>query len=155
MEAGAHFETDDIDEFMALAVQSRSCALFIDESGEVAGQHDKERFWLATRARHQGHSSHFLAQRANMLSPNIRTNCSKLFLFTSPLEDCKTLSKEFVKPELMDGAYLAKGEFFYAPRFAPTRRMHLWSGQAPVEYQQNQIPTRELGNSEEKPAEEV
>jgi hypothetical protein len=127
--AGAVFQTREPEHFLEVVRRSTSCAVFVDEAGEAVGQFDRERWWLATRARHLGHASHFLAQRASMVSPNIRGQCRHLFLFLVPLPDAKELASDWCKPELIQGASLGQGDYLHANRFAPVTRLNLWRNQ--------------------------
>lgn len=124
----ADFQTTDQDEFLAIVQNpgTRSCALFIDESGEEIGQYKKEMFWLATRGRHYGHNSHFITQRATQLSPTVRDQCSYLFLFNSSIDDCTQLAKEFNRLELKNANSLAKGEYFQCPRWGELQRLRVF-----------------------------
>lgn len=121
----ADLVTADPGQFLGTCRLSRSCALFVDESGEVIGQYEREMFWLATRARHHGHKSHFITQRASMLSPTVRGQCSHLFCFAVSMDDAKILAAEWNRPELKEANTLQQFEYFYAPRFGATKRMKL------------------------------
>ena len=113
----AYHVTADKQDFLQTARLSQSCALFVDESGEVIGQYEKEMFWLATRSRHFGHKSHFISQRPSMLSPTIRAQCSHLFCFAISGDDAKILANEWNKPELKGANSLQQFEYFYCSRF--------------------------------------
>lgn len=125
---GADYQTTDKDEFLAVVQhpETRSCALFIDESGEQIGQYEREMFWLATRGRHYGHNSHFITQRATQLSPTVRDQCSYLFLFNCSIDDSTQLAKEFNRPELKAANTLAKGEYFQCPRWGQIVRSRVF-----------------------------
>jgi hypothetical protein len=114
----ADFQTDNPSEFMAVVSnpETQSCAVFIDESGESIGQYNKEMFWLATRARHYGHNSHFIVQRTKQLSPTVRGQCRFLYLFNSPINDCKELAQDFNEPRLITGADLEQGHCYFVQR---------------------------------------
>jgi len=120
----ADYITDNRFEFLKVVQHpdTKGCAIFIDESGESVGQYNDEMFWLATRARHYGHNSHFISQRPQMLSPTVRGQCSYLYLFNVSSTDAKILADDWNKPELRDAATLAKGEYFYCGRFDPVSR---------------------------------
>ena len=122
----ADFLTTDDHEFLAVAKASRSCMLFVDESGQTIGRYQESMFWLATMARHWGHCSHFLSQRAQQVSPTVRTQCGRLFLFNCSATDAKILADEWNKPELREANSLAKGEYFSVSRFAATERHQLF-----------------------------
>lgn len=99
--------------FVRAAAEATSCNLFVDESGEVIGQHEKEMFWLATRARHRGHLSHFIVQRPNQLSPTVRGQCSHLFIFRSGAKDSQILADEFACKEITRAASFRLGQYLY------------------------------------------
>jgi len=121
----ADFQTTDRREFLERVKRSRSCALFIDESGETIGQYNDDMFWLATRARHYGHRSHFLTQRPAQLSPTVRHQCLRLFCFRVGFKDAKTLAEEFSNPDLVGASSLPQYTFYSINRFGPTERLAL------------------------------
>lgn len=122
----ADFQTDDPGEFLEVCRTSQRCALFIDEGGENAGQFDKPMHWLATRARHYGHNSHFISQRGAQLAKTIRDQCGRIFLFCSSVDDCKIHSREWNKPELLTANALDVGEYFAAGRFSVCKKYSLF-----------------------------
>ena len=115
----ADFQTDDPNEFIRVFFASRSCMVFIDEAGESVGRFDKIMERTATKGRHWGHSVHYIAQRGTLVNRTVRDQCKHLFLFCSALEDCKTLARDFNKPELLQAADFPPGQFFRAGRFQP------------------------------------
>jgi len=121
----ADFITANGDEFLETFWASRSCAVFIDESGDAVGKYDLAMQKTATRGRHWGHSVHYLTQRGAMISRTVRDQCSKLFLFNNGTEDCKIHIKEWNKPELIEAASFPPGHYFYAGRFTPAQRCKL------------------------------
>lgn len=123
MKHGAQFLTDDPVEFLAIAKKNKSCHLFIDEAGNYCGQYAKETWWLATQARHWGHKSYFISQRANMVAKNIRDNCKDLFCFRISPSDAKLLADDFCFRDLENAPQLMQGEFFYAPRYGEIKKL--------------------------------
>jgi len=119
----ADFQTRDPQAFLQCVKRSRQLALFIDESGETIGRYNDEMFWLATRARHYGHKSHFISQRPTQLSRTVWTQCTELFLYNVSTYDAKLLADEFNKPGLREADSLAQYECFHAPRFGPLERL--------------------------------
>lgn len=113
----ADYQTDDPDKFMEVARNSIRCLLVVDEAGESVGQYDKTRHWLATRARHWGHTSFFLAQRAQMIARTVRDQCGIAYLFRMSLDDAKLMANEFAEEELKNINRLKQFEFFYVTRF--------------------------------------
>jgi len=108
------FLTRDADQFMNVARGSRQCALFIDETGDALGKFDTSRDWLATRARHYGHKSHFITQRPAQMSRTVWTQCTELFLFNISEYDAKLLANEFNQPDLKRADSLGPYECFHA-----------------------------------------
>lgn len=124
--AGANVVTDDKEKFIKLVTQARNCMIFVDESGEMIGHYNDEMFFLATRARHAGHVSHFLVQRPAQVSPTIRDQCTHLFLFSVSSKDAKTMADEFPKAqtEILAAPGYQKGEYIHATKFgAPVKGM--------------------------------
>lgn len=107
------FITDNQDDFLYITENSEKCFLFIDESADYVHHYNKVMHKLATRYRHKGHTCFFICQRATMISPNIRTNCTKLFLFKSVFTDCKLLSDDFITDRVFESTEFSKGEFLY------------------------------------------
>jgi len=106
-------------EFLDAVRRSRSCAVFVDEAGESVGQYDEEMHWLATRARHYGHASHFLTQRGQQVAKTVRDQCAKMYLFACSKSDGKILADEWNQEELREVNKLGRGEFFLVSRFDP------------------------------------
>lgn len=125
-EWGGGFRTSDPNQFLECYWANKQLYAFIDESGDVVGQYDVLMQKTATRGRHWGHSNFYLTQRGAMLSPTVRGQCRHLFMFTSPLDDCKLYAKEFNKPELIQGANLPQGHYFHVARFGALERGQLW-----------------------------
>jgi hypothetical protein len=105
--------TDNPQEFLGRVETERQAALFIDESGETVGRYKEEMFWLATRARHFGHDSHFICQRAQQLNLTVRNQCSALCVFRVSDTDAKILADENASPELREAPALGLGECIY------------------------------------------
>lgn len=127
------FRTADVEQFLRVFWASRGCYAFIDESGDVVGQYDDTMRETATRGRHWGHSCFYISQRGATLNTTVRAQCRHLFLFTSAVDDCKVLAREFNQPELLTANNLPQGHYFHAARFAPLKRGKLWESAAPAE----------------------
>lgn len=122
----ADFRTTDVDAFLSMFWQSRQCAWFIDEAGETVGQYDKVMHKTATKGRHWGHRVHYITQGGTQLAPIVRNQCTKLFLFTTALDDCKTHANEWNKPELRNAYLLPQGHYYATDRFSPLQRGQLF-----------------------------
>ena len=107
----ADYITDIPDEFMNTVFNRTSCAVFIDEGGDMIGRWGGVMNQLATRSRHYGHNVHFICQRAKMIDISVRTQCVHLFLFKQSLYDSKELGNDFVSDELLQASDLKAGEF--------------------------------------------
>lgn len=112
--------TDNPDKFLKSATASRGCKLFCDESGETIGRYNDSMFWLATRARHFGHQSHFITQRVVQLNKTVRDQCVHLFAFRISTIDAKTLSIDWSNDMLINASRLDKFHFFQTSRFGKT-----------------------------------
>lgn len=121
----ATFQTSDKELFLNNVKLSRNCALFIDESGEMVGRYNDEMFFLATRARHYGHNTHFITQRVVQLAKTVRDQCVDLFLFMVSKTDAKVLADEFNKPELQQANILNQFECFYCRRYGPVKKLQI------------------------------
>lgn len=124
------FRTSDVDEFLAAFWASRSCAVFVDEAGDSAGQHDKDMQKTATRGRHWGHRCHYISQRGTMINRTIRDQCSHIFLFGTALEDCKTHALEWNAPKLLQAANFRQGEYFHKSRFGDITQSNIFTGES-------------------------
>ncbi len=116
----ADFQTRDPVEFLETCKRSVSCAIFLDESAQTVGRYNDEMFWLATSARHLGHKSHFITQRAAQLSPTVRGQCRHLFCFNVSKDDCKALAADFNNDQLLLANVLKQFECIYTSRFGST-----------------------------------
>ncbi len=116
---GADFQTRDRAQFLSIIKnpETRSCAIFVDESAEMIGRYHEEMFFLATRGRHYGHNCHFVCQRAKQLAKTVRDQCSYLALFNCSFDDSRELANEFNRVELKNAHTLKKGEYFFCPRW--------------------------------------
>jgi len=107
----ADFITDNAEDFLKVVFSNTSCALFIDEAGDMIGKYNDAMNKLATFSRHCGHNAHFICQRAVMISPTIRAQCTNIYLFKQSKKDSEILSRDFVADELENAVNLRKGEF--------------------------------------------
>lgn len=107
--------TDDKTRFNAIVKHpdTQGCAIFVDESGEAIGRYDQEMVWLATRARHYGHNSHFIVQRTTMLNKTICTQCRYLYLFNCTFSDAKMLSEDFAGFDPREVVNLPQFHYFF------------------------------------------
>lgn len=120
------FQTRDKKRFLEVVKNSRSCNVFVDEAGESVGQYATEMHWLGTRARHYGHSAHFICQRTVQVATTVRDQCKTLYLFNVSKKDSITLADEWNREIIKDSFKLGQGEFFIIRKFKPVQygKMH-------------------------------
>jgi len=126
----ADWKTADPVEFLEFVKDPErclQCALFVDEAGLSLDKYAVEYQWLTCQSRHHGHVTHIIAQRAQMVSANVRAQCSTCYAFNVNADDAKIYAREFNCAELMNAPGLAKGEFIKADRFNGAKRYRLWS----------------------------
>ena len=111
------FKTADKDEFLEVVKLNKECALFIDESGQEIGRYNQEMFFLATQARHWGHTSYFISQRAQSVNKTVRDQCSTLYAFRQSKSDADILAGEFAQEKLKELSSLPKYHFFKCDNF--------------------------------------
>jgi hypothetical protein len=111
---GATLITADMEEFKAkvLADVNPRIAL-IDEGGDVLTVGDKENHQVFTQWRHHAILPIVIAQRMNMIAPNVRTSSTDLYLFESSLADCEILARDKNCDELLGAADFEAGDFFH------------------------------------------
>lgn len=106
------------EKFLLEVKKWQSCALFVDEAGDAIGRFGGVMNQLATRARHDGHVSHFICQRASMIDKNVRANCSVLSCFKQDIDDAIILARNFAQPKLREAATLQQGEYLSCDTFS-------------------------------------
>ena len=104
----------------------RTAYVFVDECGQVFNDgNDTTYQWFATRSRHWGHSVIFLAQRGIQVPKTMRDQCSRLYLFTSSVDDGKLAAIEWNKPLLATCNTLPAFDFFMASKFGLCEQMRI------------------------------
>jgi len=121
------FSTDNADEFLEVFWDSKSCHVFIDESGDSVGRFNNLMNQTATKGRHWGHSCYYITQRGAQISRTIRDQCSHLFLFATARPDAKVHALEWNKSELENVATFQAGEYFHATRFGALERGNIFT----------------------------
>ncbi len=113
--------------FLKLAKASIRCALFIDEIGESIGRGSQaaELKWLSTRCRHWGHRTYFVGQRAVLVEPTIRCQCTTGYVFRQSVDDAKALAKDFADEGMLAASRLQRGEFLFVRTGEPVRLLRL------------------------------
>lgn len=90
----------DPETFLSEINEITNAMVFVEEAKDLYNFDTKEAQRLAYQRRHQGLLVFFIAQRAYMLPPNARNQCSKVFSFRQQLSDAKILKDEY-HPELI------------------------------------------------------
>lgn len=123
----ADFITDDPEKYMALVRDPRKClqcALFIDEAGDALDRYLKTFNWLTTQSRHHGHRCHLITQRAQQVSPTVRSQCSILYAFNIGAKDAKIYGDDFNAPLVANKApMLPQGQCIKIQRFKPPQML--------------------------------
>ena len=118
---GANVVVNNEPDFLRIFNSSKRCVVIVDESSSTIGQHNKAMIRTATQGRHRGHSCYYVTQRVTQLSPNVRDNCGRLFLFASSGADSKIHAGEWNEPELENAHRLKVGEHYDKMRMQPCR----------------------------------
>jgi len=111
------FKTHDIDAFFRFCWTRKGCMLFIDEAGGF-GKYSEPLTKLMTKGRHLGHCIFLMTQDLTQVSPLIREQCSKIYLFASSDRAFKIIADAFRKPDLLTRPALGRGEFYEVSRFS-------------------------------------
>ena len=120
----ASWQTRRISEFLTKAKSSRSCALFVDEAGQL-DLRDPAHEWLLTGSRHWGHVCHVIGQTGVQLSPLGRASITRLFLFRSTNDTASYWAEAFVDRRIFEATTLARFEFVRAEMFGDVSRCRL------------------------------
>lgn len=117
----ADFVTADPEHFLAVARASRSLVLVVDEYAQFTADYRIMRGleWCFTVARNSGHLSYALAQRLNMIPPNVRNQCANAIIFRQARADLMDLAALIDQPEIMRAATFPPGRCLIAKPFAP------------------------------------
>lgn len=125
----ADFITDNPDEYFSLVMdpdRSLQCALFIDEAGQSLDRYVGKQQWLTCQARHHGHVTHIISQRAQQVDTTIRSQCSTVYAFNVAVDDAKLYAKSFNAPVLLKCPTLPQGHCIRVQRFQPTQYLRMW-----------------------------
>lgn len=111
----ADYQTTDPMRLLAVAKQSKRCAIFLEEAGEAIGRGKRARdmAWFTTGSRKWGHAVYLIAQRAKMIELSIRSQCTAAYIFRQCQDDAEELARQFAEPGLLRAATLPKYQFLY------------------------------------------
>ena len=106
--------------------ECQQCVIFVDEAGMSLNKYAEEFNWLTCQSRHHGHRAHIIANRAEMVSKSIRSQCATLVAFNLNPDDAKQYSRDFNSVAVLDAPNLKQGEFIKVTRFQDPQRGRLW-----------------------------
>jgi len=92
----AKWVTTDAGALMARAKASINSTLFIDESG-LSFDRDRQFRWIAVTSRHHGHVVYMLMQDYTQLLPEMRKQCTQLYLFACHPDEAEVWAHQFPK----------------------------------------------------------
>lgn len=119
----ANYTTDDPKKLLDVSQRNRDCILVHEECGEQMPPNSRiasDCKYFATRCRHQGHISIFVAQRAQDIDRRFRGQCTQGFLFRQSPLDAEYTSKMLGYSEYLMLSELKKYDFMtYQPGKAP------------------------------------
>jgi len=119
---------DNEEEFLKIYWGSFDIIAIVDECGVTATIAKPKMAPIARRGRHQvgpkklGNSNYFIAHRLTDLDPNIRAQCSELYLFACRYDDAKDFALEHGAPVLKTASTLPPGQFFHVAPGKPVTR---------------------------------
>ncbi len=79
----------------AMLENDRDAHVFIDESDELFAHQRKENFWILTRGRHFLLSVNLMTQRPTMISPTVRRQCTRLYMFRLARKDTNDIAADY------------------------------------------------------------
>lgn len=69
--------------------------LFVDEGADIFSHSQTQNHWIPRRIRHENIYLRIIAQRPKMLHPDVRTQCSYLYVLRLAADDRKTILADF------------------------------------------------------------
>lgn len=145
------FQTHNSETFLEYVKKNKSHVLFIDEAGQMIGRWNQPMEWLATTSRHLGHSCWFILQGTTQVSPVIRDQCHKCYLFACDVRIIDSISIGFNSPKLRELDTPEKLNFYAVSRFKSLQKgrvdfdpLNLYIEDVPTE-----IPSKTRENNDE------
>jgi tRNA uridine 5-carbamoylmethylation protein Kti12 len=135
----ADFITSNSEEFLEKMQHLKDHFIFVDETAQSIGRYNEPMNWLATTARHLGHSSFFICHRFTQLDPVIRANAERSFVFATDRASAEMLAMEWNQPELIGLPKFRKGQFAIVSRFRKMELCAIDFGTKKVEYLPNRM----------------
>ena len=83
------------EKFLAHVEQAQNAYVFVDEAKTLWDHDEKRADALLYKRRHQGLLVFLIAQRATMIKPNARNQCSRLYAFKQTSDDARALAGDY------------------------------------------------------------
>ena len=103
--------------FLNWVKKAENCYVFVDEAKTLWDFDVKEADQLLYKRRHQGILTTLIAQRATMIRPNARNQCSTVYAFKQQKMDAETLSADY-NDALIACNSAGKNRFFFSNSFS-------------------------------------
>lgn len=101
-----------------------SKAVFLEEAGTSIAR-DPKFNWLTSGSRHRGNGTWLIAQRRQMLAPNLRENVGEVYLFACSRQDAVLFADLYDDQRILSAAKFGKGEFLVLPNFGSAKHGQL------------------------------
>lgn len=85
-------------------------SVYIDEGGDIFSHSQPENRWILTRGRHLGYQVTLICQRPKLVSPSVRHQTSRLFLFRLADSDLQAIAADYGHSKL-NKISLDQGDF--------------------------------------------
>lgn len=115
-EVKAQLCTRSGDHFLKVAKETQNKCLVVEDAADQIGRYSREFGWLATDARHNGHTSMFGTQTFTGLDPKIRSNCAYIYAFTCGMGNAKLMAEEYICDAFLECPNLPLGTYIYFNR---------------------------------------
>lgn len=90
--------------------EEHPCFLFVDESADIFSHSNTQAHWIPRRIRHQNIYLRMIVQRPNMLHPNVRTQCSYVYMLRLSRKDAALICDDMGHGPEVSGKVLDKGD---------------------------------------------
>lgn len=107
----------DPEKFLRHLETAQNAFVFIDEAKTLWDYDERRANKVLYTRRHQGLLIFLIAQRAKMVRPNARDQCSRVFAFKQSIDDARELAAEFHE-DIINCAKVENGEFFVSDPFS-------------------------------------
>ena len=120
------WQTPDPEAYLWKWERSRRCGCFMELADAFVDKWDARFHRCFSSGRHLGHRCFYITQRAALVHPNIRDNCSSLCLFAVPTNAARLWAMDFNDENLLRAVNLPPRYFFFKPsRYDSARLMTL------------------------------